>query len=498
MSRTVAIVTMGCARNEVDSEELAGRLAADGWTLVDDAANADIALVNTCGFIESAKKDSIDALMQAHSLKADGKVRAVVAVGCMAERYGTELAAALPEADAILGFDDYQDISKRLNTILSGGSIDVHVPRDRRTILPISPIDRQSVNEATKSKFGQGARLIRKRLDNAPIASLKIASGCDRRCTFCAIPQFRGSFVSRPPTEIIEEAKWLAANGVSEIFLVSENTTSYGKDFGDLKLMEAMLPELSKIDGIERIRLSYLQPAEIRPTLLQAMVSTEKVLPYFDISFQHASGALLRRMRRFGDSEKFLLLLSQIRALSPAAGIRSNFIVGFPGETEAEFEELLAWLDEAQLDRVGAGVLEQLSRAPAPLHRDDRVECSVPDHDRWERGLQIEREPGHRGHESAERDEPGRARSPLAEAERIAVLAVGGFGRAEMAPHSDVDLLFLTPWKVTPWAEQIIERVINRCASIGDINHSAEQPITTQMKFIVVTQITMIFHILGL
>ena len=352
-TRTVALVTLGCARNDVDSEELAGRLAADGWTLVDDAANADIALVNTCGFIESAKKDSIDALMQAHSLKADGKVRAVVAVGCMAERYGTELAAALPEADAILGFDDYQDISKRLNTILSGGSIDVHIPRDRRTILPISPINRQSVNEATKSKFGQGARLIRKRLDNAPIASLKIASGCDRRCTFCAIPQFRGSFVSRPPTEIIEEAKWLAANGVSEIFLVSENTTSYGKDFGDLKLMEAMLPELSKIDGIERIRLSYLQPAEIRPTLLQAMVSTEKVLPYFDISFQHASGALLRRMRRFGDSEKFLLLLSQIRALSPAAGIRSNFIVGFPGETEAEYEELKSFIIESKLDAIG-------------------------------------------------------------------------------------------------------------------------------------------------
>lgn len=352
-TRTVALVTLGCARNDVDSEELAGRLAADGWTLVEDAANADIALVNTCGFIETAKKDSIDALMQAHSLKADGKLRAVVAVGCMAERYGKELATALPEADAILGFDDYQDISKRLNTILSGGSVDIHAPRDRRTILPISPIERQSVAENTKSKFGQGARLIRKRLDNAPIASLKIATGCDRRCTFCAIPQFRGSFVSRPPTEIIEEAKWLASNGVSEIFLVSENTTSYGKDFGDLKLMEAMLPELSKIDGIERIRLSYLQPAEIRPSLLQAMISTEKVMPYFDISFQHSSGTLLRRMRRFGDSEKFLLLLSQIRALSPQAGIRSNFIVGFPGETVAEYEELKNFIIESNLDAIG-------------------------------------------------------------------------------------------------------------------------------------------------
>jgi ribosomal protein S12 methylthiotransferase RimO len=343
VKRTVALVTLGCARNEVDSEELAGRLASDGWILTDDAAHADIALVNTCGFIESAKKDSIDALLQAHSLKADGKVRAVVAVGCMAERYGKELAESLPEADGILGFDDYQEISLRLNTILSGGKIDVHAPRDRRTLLPIAPVDRS----ATKSNFK------RHRIDNFPYAPLKIASGCDRRCTFCAIPQFRGSFVSRRPTEIIDEAEWLAKNGVSELFLVSENTTSYGKDFGDLKLMESLLPELSKIEGVERIRLSYLQPAEVRPSLLQAMIATEKVVPYFDLSFQHASGTLLRRMRRFGDGEKFLHLMTQIRALAPEAGIRSNFIVGFPGESESEYRDLVSFITEARLDAIG-------------------------------------------------------------------------------------------------------------------------------------------------
>jgi MiaB/RimO family radical SAM methylthiotransferase len=185
------------------------------------------------------------------------------------------------------------------------------------------------------------------------MAPLKIASGCDRRCTFCAIPLFRGAFVSRRPTEIIEEAQWLSENGVSEIFLVSENTTSYGKDFGDLKVMESLLPELSKIHGIERIRLSYLQPAEIRPTLLQAIVATEKVVPYFDISFQHASGTLLRRMRRFGDSEKFLHLLSQVRALNPEAGIRSNFIVGFPGETDEEYNEVVEFIGAARLDAIG-------------------------------------------------------------------------------------------------------------------------------------------------
>ena len=352
--RTVALVTLGCARNETDSEELAGRLAADGWVLVSDPAKAEIAVINTCGFIESAKKDSVDALLEAHSLKGNGVTKAVVAVGCMAERYGNELASALPEADAILGFDDYQDISARLSTIIDGGKITTHTPKDRRTLLPIAPADRAEKKAAAQidgpSPLGT---VLRKRLDNAPIAPLKIASGCDRRCSFCAIPYFRGSFVSRRPTEIIEEAKWLADNGVSEIYLVSENTTSYGKDFGDLKLMEKMLPDLSKIDGIKRIRLSYLQPAEVRPSLLQAMVSVDKVVPYFDLSFQHANGDLLRSMRRFGDGEKFLHLITQIRALNPEAGIRSNFIVGFPGESDAQFMDLIEFLTQAQLDAIG-------------------------------------------------------------------------------------------------------------------------------------------------
>ena len=352
--RTVALVTLGCARNETDSEELAGRLAADGWVLVSDPAKAEIAVINTCGFIESAKKDSVDALLEAHSLKGNGVTKAVVAVGCMAERYGNELASALPEADAILGFDDYQDISARLSTIIDGGKIKTHTPKDRRTLLPIAPADRADKKAAaqTDSPSPLGT-VLRKRLDNAPIAPLKIASGCDRRCSFCAIPYFRGSFVSRRPTEIIEEAKWLADNGVSEIYLVSENTTSYGKDFGDLKLMEKMLPDLSKIDGIKRIRLSYLQPAEVRPSLLQAIVSVDKVVPYFDLSFQHANGDLLRSMRRFGDGEKFLHLITQIRALNPEAGIRSNFIVGFPGESDAQFMDLIEFLTQAQLDAIG-------------------------------------------------------------------------------------------------------------------------------------------------
>jgi ribosomal protein S12 methylthiotransferase RimO len=358
MSRTVAIITMGCARNEVDSEELAGRLAADGWTLVSDVESAEVAVVNTCGFIESAKKDSIDALLEANSLKGHGTTRAVVAVGCMAERYGQELAKALPEADGILGFDDYQDISARLQSIVAGEKHTPHVPRDRRSLLPIAPADRpaarqEALDESYASTLGAGGSLFRKRLGDAPWAPLKIASGCDRRCSFCAIPYFRGSFISRKPTEIIEEGKWLAQNGVTELFLVSENTTSYGKDLGDLKLMEKILPEFGAIQGVERVRLSYLQPAEMRPSLIQAMIESEKVAPYFDLSFQHTSPTVLRRMRRFGDSEKFLHLITQIRALSPEAGIRSNFIVGFPGETQADFDDLADFISAAKLDAIG-------------------------------------------------------------------------------------------------------------------------------------------------
>ncbi|CAB4687111.1 MAG: 30S ribosomal protein S12 methylthiotransferase RimO [Actinobacteria bacterium] len=368
MKRTVAVVTLGCSRNEVDSEELAGRLAADGWTLVDDVESAEVALVNTCGFIESAKKDSIDALLEANSLKGHGTTRAVVAVGCMAERYGQELANALPEADAILGFDDYKDISARLQSIVAGNKHVPHTPRDRRALLPIAPSDRAEVHVSEE--------FTRKRLGTAPWAPLKIASGCDRRCSFCAIPYFRGSFVSRRPHEIMDEARWLVASGVTELFLVSENTTSYGKDLGDLQLMEKILPEIAGISGVERVRLSYLQPAEMRPTLIQAMIATPKTAPYFDLSFQHSSPTVLRRMRRFGDNEKFLHLINQVRVLSPEAGIRSNFIVGFPGETEEDFNELATFITQAKLDAVGIFAYSDEDNTEA-LTIDEKIDADV-------------------------------------------------------------------------------------------------------------------------
>jgi ribosomal protein S12 methylthiotransferase len=354
-SRRAALLTLGCARNEVDSEELAGRLAAGGWEVSDGldetGAGADVIVVNTCGFVESAKKDSVDVLLDAAESGAK-----VVAVGCMAERYGAELAESLPEAAAVLGFDHYPNLGARLDDVVAGRAIAAHTPVDRRTLLPITPVERKPADLSVPG-HGWGPRVLRKRLDDAPCASLKIASGCDRRCSFCAIPSFRGAFVSRTPDEIVAEGAWLAEQGVRELFLVSENSTSYGKDLGrehgGPDALGRLLPRLAELPGIARVRVSYLQPAETRPQLLQAIAGTDGVADYFDMSFQHASSTVLRRMRRFGGTESFLALIDQIRALAPGAGIRSNVIVGFPGETEDELGELEHFLTEARMDVVG-------------------------------------------------------------------------------------------------------------------------------------------------
>ncbi|NIJ12817.1 ribosomal protein S12 methylthiotransferase RimO [Saccharomonospora amisosensis] len=352
--RRVSLLTLGCARNEVDSEELAGRLADGGWEITDDPEDSAVVVVNTCGFVESAKKDSVDTLLAAADTGAK-----VVAVGCMAERYGRELAENLPEADAVLGFDHYPSLAQRLDDVAAGRPVASHTPTDRRTLLPISPVERQAAasDVAVPGHSGWGPRVLRTRLDESPVAALKIASGCDRRCSFCAIPAFRGSFVSRHPDEIVAEARWLAGQGVRELFLVSENSTSYGKDLGrelgGTRALERLLPRLAAVEGIDRVRVSYLQPAETRPDLVRVIATTPGVAGYFDLSFQHASEPVLRRMRRFGSTESFLALLEQIREYAPQAGVRTNVIVGFPGETEGDVAELERFLTAARLDAVG-------------------------------------------------------------------------------------------------------------------------------------------------
>jgi ribosomal protein S12 methylthiotransferase len=351
--RRFHLVTLGCARNEVDSDELAGRLTADGWDVSEGASDADVVLVNTCGFIDAAKTESISTILDI----SDGAT--VVATGCLAERYGSDLADELPEAAAVLGFDTYPKIAATLEAILAGESVPSHQPRDRRSLLPVTPVHRRAAtahvpgHDAAVMLGGASQRILRRRLQTGPVAALKIASGCDRRCAFCAIPAFRGAFVSRPAADVVAEARALAADGVSEVVLVSENSTAYGKDLPEGPRLDGLLRQLDDISELQRIRVSYLQPAELRPAVLDAMAGLDRVAPSFDVSFQHASGQLLRRMRRFGDADSFLSLIADVRTRTPEAGIRSNVIVGFPGETEEDLAVLTDFLSEARLDAVG-------------------------------------------------------------------------------------------------------------------------------------------------
>ncbi|MFZ8926945.1 MAG: MiaB/RimO family radical SAM methylthiotransferase, partial [Candidatus Nanopelagicales bacterium] len=239
----------------------------------------------------------------------------------------------------------YADIADRVRRVAAGEALEAHTPVDRRTLLPIAPVERVA---ADAPGHGGLARRI-----TGPVMSVKLASGCDRRCTFCAIPSFRGSFVSRRPEQVIGEIADLADAGVREVVLVSENSTSYGKDLGDIRMLEALLPALARVPGILRVRLNYHQPAEIRPGLVDVIAGTPGVAPYFDLSFQHASTTVLRRMRRFGGTDDFLALLDTIRSRNPQAGVRTNVIVGFPGETEADLDELVSFLEAARMDAIG-------------------------------------------------------------------------------------------------------------------------------------------------
>ena len=375
---SVAIVTLGCGRNEVDSDQLAGLFGIEGIEVRDDPAQADVVIVNTCTFIEPAKQESIDTILAACDLKGD-TAAGVLVVGCMAQRYPDELATSLPEADAIVGFDAYPRLPVLVRDVAAGRPVDrVHVaraapePTAPRT-LPLAgtsaTTDRRVLDLVVEERAPAPVVTAgQDQLDRVPAsgptfptrafaggswAYLKIASGCDRACTFCAIPSFRGRFRSRPLDEIIREAGWLADQGARELVLVSENTTSWGKDLGGRDQQPDLLARLSEVEGIERLRLMYLQPAEITWPLLEAMAALPKVASYFDLSLQHAAPDVLRRMRRGGSPDHFLRLIGEIRALDPDAVFRSNFICGFPGETEADVDLLADFLEEARLDWVG-------------------------------------------------------------------------------------------------------------------------------------------------
>ena len=318
----VHLVSLGCARNDVDSEELAARLELGGFRLIDDAEDADAVLVNTCGFVESAKKDSVDTLLAAADLPADGRDRVVVAVGCLAERYGAELADAAARGRRGAGFDDYPDIAGRLRSLLAGERHRTAPARDRRRLLPLTPVGATRPRSSSTPGHGDpwadlpagvapaSGPPLRRRLNGLPWAPLKLASGCDRRCSFCAIPAFRGAYLSRPPAEIVAEARWLAqsgrprgAAGQRELLLLRQGPRR------PPVAGEAAAPTWRPSRDWSGSGCRICSRRRCGPGLIEVMAGTPGVVPYFDLSFQHAAGPVLRRMRRFGDPDSFLRLL---------------------------------------------------------------------------------------------------------------------------------------------------------------------------------------------
>lgn len=326
-TRRVWLTTLGCAKNQVDSDKLSAVLEQSGYVAATSLDEADVVMVNTCAFIEEARRESVDTIIDMETAKRDDA--SLVVLGCMAQRFGMQVTEAFPQADAVLGLDRYGELVGTLDRLTGWQPVRLtHSPMD---IL----------------------YTIRRPTLTTPYAYVKVAEGCDKPCTFCAIPLIRGKQRSRPPVNIREEIAELAAAGAREVVLVAQDLAAYGRDIGAPGGIEDLLRFLSDVDGIEWIRLLYLYPREIRPGLISEIASNPKLVPYFDLSLQHASGRLLRAMKRPGDGERHLALIDDIRAAAPEAAARSSFIVGFPGETEGDVDELAAFLAEARLDWAG-------------------------------------------------------------------------------------------------------------------------------------------------
>ncbi|MCP3985298.1 MAG: 30S ribosomal protein S12 methylthiotransferase RimO [bacterium] len=336
---TVYFHSLGCPKNLLDTEVMLGTLATQGYALAEELETADVAVINTCSFIESAREESIQAILDVADLREQGALRALVVAGCLPQRFGAELAKELPEVDAFVGTSHYQDIGSILDDALAGRGRGLYVEPGHTHLYD---------HQAPRLLSGQGHS-----------AYIKIAEGCDRVCAFCAIPGIRGHFQSRQLASVIVEAEQLAAAGVREINLVAQDSTAWGKDLlpidegvGRPRIAE-LLRELDQVDGLDWVRLLYLYPTTVDEALLEVMASGQRVLPYVDMPLQHASDRLLQRMRRGTTAERQRQLVERVRRAIPDATLRTTYIVGFPGETDADFEELLAWVRETRFDRVG-------------------------------------------------------------------------------------------------------------------------------------------------
>ncbi len=360
MNKKVGIVSLGCAKNQVDAEMLLFTLRGRGYTIVDDPAKADAVIVNTCGFIDSAKQESIDEIIELGNLKREGKIKAIIVTGCLAERYQDEITKQLYEIDAAVGIGANEQIADVVEQVLGGnGTLELFPDK---LDLPL-----------------EGGRVL-----STPFytAYLKIAEGCDNKCTFCAIPMIRGKFRSRKIENLIKEAKGLAADGVRELNIIAQDTTRYGEDLYGKPSLDKLLTELCKIDGLHWIRVLYCYPDSITDELIDVMAREDKIVNYIDLPLQHCNSEILRKMHRRGDRASLTALLNKMREKIPNVIFRSTFITGFPGETEEQFEELAEFAKEMNFQRLGCFAYSQEEGTPAakmPDQLDDDVKQARAD-----------------------------------------------------------------------------------------------------------------------
>ena len=343
MNNKVAVISLGCAKNQVDAEMLLYTLKERGFKLVDEAEKADAVIVNTCGFIDSAKQESIDEIIELGSLKREGKIKAIIVTGCLAERYQDEITKQLYEIDAAVGIGANEQVADIVEKALNGEET-IEIFPDK-LLLPL-----------------EGGRV-----QSTPFytAYLKIAEGCDNKCTFCAIPMIRGKFRSRNIESLIDEAKTLAANGVRELNVIAQDTTRYGEDIYGEPSLDKLLTELCKIDGLHWIRVLYCYPDSITDSLIDVMAKEDKIVKYIDLPLQHCNSEILHKMHRRGDRESLTALLRRIKEKMPNVIFRSTFITGFPGETEEQFEELAEFAKEINFQRLGCFAYSQEEGTPA-------------------------------------------------------------------------------------------------------------------------------------
>ncbi len=347
MAYTVGMVSLGCAKNQVDGEMLLASLKEGGFQPVEDPSEADILLVNTCGFIESAKRESIEAILEAVQLKTEGTVQKVVVTGCLAERYQQEIHKELPEVDGVFGIGANGDIAAWLRAMLQEGFAQAFPEKGK---MPLC-----GERELSTPEY---------------FAYLKIAEGCDNRCSYCAIPLIRGGYRSRTLESIEEEARSLAKQGVQELVLIAQDTTRYGIDLYGKYALAELLTRLCAIDGLHWIRVLYCYPDSITDELLEVMAREEKVVNYMDIPLQHASGKILRAMNRRGDRQSLTALMQKIRDKVPGVVLRTTLITGFPGETEEDFTELAEFVRDVKFERLGCFAYSQEEDTPAALLPD--------------------------------------------------------------------------------------------------------------------------------